>query len=322
MATSTDTDHIVRTDMERIFRPLSGRQPIADAPTRFDREGLTRRTHARAGAARWITWAAPALLILFIAAFAVRQLTADFADRSAPNSPAERVAQRSAVPPRAEPIAPPEAEPRPEAGANPPSNVEDAPRPSRATPAPVFYARVEPRSEPDGARPAVAPSPAPRARETAPRARETARPALVAASDLHVREDASRSASTPAPAARPGGTREAVAARPSPAPRPAAVAPSVRPVRRPQLASSPAPARCTPGSEEDHCIYRDVLTAHNRLSASYERARRSGVPGLYLYGVKVRWERARRIAEDEPDEAIARYNGLADFLDRSSRGEP
>ncbi|PAX07325.1 hypothetical protein [Sphingomonas lenta] len=278
--------------MERVFRPLGARPSGSQALVPQERGGGVAR--ARKGG-RWITVAAPALLLLFLLAFAVHRLTAGVGGPTATQAPEVRVAQRpaaQAAPPSADPTAPPTPDAVADLKLQPDRPVPDA----TAGASPRADESPEPRSSP----PAAAPSAAPRSGEA--RRSEDVAPATAARSS-EARERAARGA-TPAP--RPSATRVLAAAPPE---------------RRTQRATAPRRRGCAPGSPEDHCIYQDVLAAHNRLSASYERAKRSGVPAEYLFGVRARWARARKVADDEPDAAIARYNRLADFLDRSSRGE-
>lgn len=70
MATDLERDRLVRADMERVFRPLAGRARASD-PTGYD-DGDVRRRAAPPRGGRWVTFAAPVLLVLFVVALAVR----------------------------------------------------------------------------------------------------------------------------------------------------------------------------------------------------------------------------------------------------------
>ena len=120
---------------------------------------------------------------------------------------------------------------------------------------------------------------------------------------------------------------------PDAAPAPSKQAPASRDVRRrPQpLAIVAAPRHssdrsqavasgrsCPPGSEEDRCIYRDVTEADGRLRAAYADAVRDGAPSDELAAIHRRWVRARDLSLDAPDEAIRRYDRLAEELDTLS----
>ncbi|MFS0772141.1 hypothetical protein [Sphingomonas sp. 1P08PE] len=109
--------------------------------------------------------------------------------------------------------------------------------------------------------------------------------------------------------ARPAGAAEQVQEVPPPV-RTAAAR------RRPAVASD-----CPPGSDDDRCIYRDVVGADRRLRAAYDDATQAGVPTDELVAVRRRWDRARAISLSEPDETIRRYDRLTERLDDLTRGE-
>jgi hypothetical protein len=79
---------------------------------------------------------------------------------------------------------------------------------------------------------------------------------------------------------------------------------------------------CTPGSDEDRCIYQDVLNADARLRTAFGRAQRDGVSNAQLAKIRARWSEARRDADYDPDGTISRYNQLANALDRIARHDP
>lgn len=81
--------------------------------------------------------------------------------------------------------------------------------------------------------------------------------------------------------------------------------------RRPTVAAN----GCAPGSNEDRCIFADVLAADRRLRAAWSRATRAGVPNDDLVAIRRRWTRARGISLESPDETIRRYDALATALD-------
>ena len=76
----------------------------------------------------------------------------------------------------------------------------------------------------------------------------------------------------------------------------------------PPVRSAP---RCAPGSTDNACIYQDVLNAHKRVAAAYDDAVSAGVPRNALVAARRRWDNARSVSLDAPDEAIRRYDRLA-----------
>lgn len=95
---------------------------------------------------------------------------------------------------------------------------------------------------------------------------------------------------------------------------PATPAPPRRAVER--VRPAPRAARdCPPGSTENRCIFADVLAADRRLRTAYARATQAGVPTRELVTIRRRWNRARGISLDAPDETIRRYDELAARLD-------
>ncbi len=153
---------------------------------------------------------------------------------------------------------------------------------------------------------------------------------------------------TPAPARAPASAYVAAAPRPvptaipvaepatpemtpddfGPAPvddRPAAaivvppVAPDTAAGRTAPPRRAAAAADCPPGSDEDRCIYQDVVSADRRLRAAYDAAVRAGVPTGELVAVRRRWDRARAISLDAPDETIRRYRQLTERLEDLTR---
>ncbi|WP_242182449.1 hypothetical protein [Sphingomonas sp. CARO-RG-8B-R24-01] len=123
----------------------------------------------------------------------------------------------------------------------------------------------------------------------------------------------------PRPAVRPAyaatRTRSATPAASAPGNR---VSPSFR--ARTDAEDAASAGRCPPGSNEDRCIYQDVLAADARLRRAYRQARQGGVPTWQLTEINQRWRRARDLAQDDPDGTIQRYDRLADQLDRARQG--
>lgn len=273
--TDLDKDRIVKSDMERVFRPLAGRSPAPEYEPAFERDARTRRRSAGVrGGFRWLSFAAPVLLVLFVAAFAIRfGITEPAAYRSAREPSAEPPAQ--AVAPRSTAVAAPAAAPRPVPVAEEVARA-DRTRPLTAEAPPREAGPELPMQEPEIATRATRPT----------FGRRTERPTARAAGPAVVASAASER-------------------RISRAPR--------------RSASSDEP--CAPGSEEDRCIYQDVMHADARLRAAYARATRNGVPTSDLAGVRRRWSRAQRVSLDAPDEAIRRYDRLADELHYLSDAE-
>lgn len=148
-----DRDRVVKSDMERIFRPAAGRfrarMPVSPAAGRDGDD----RPRARGGM-RWVTLAAPVLVVMSVGAFAVRQGTTLWrAERPAPAASAE---------------------PRPQAAA-PLTAAATA-----STPAPVPVSVPAPASSPG-------PDPAPRATSSVERPVEAA--AKKAAEKKAIRRD-------------------------------------------------------------------------------------------------------------------------------------
>ncbi len=130
--------------------------------------------------------------------------------------------------------------------------------------------------------------------------------------------------SSPSDVAPPAATTAALPdSQPTPAPRikttrsaniiDDSVADVSAPVRR---IAPPLQRDCPPGSEENRCIYRDVLAADARLRLAYNRARQAGVADNILRAANRRWQQALQRSEDAPDLAIERYNRLATMLDQ------
>ncbi|GGB35935.1 hypothetical protein GCM10011380_26650 [Sphingomonas metalli] len=110
---------------------------------------------------------------------------------------------------------------------------------------------------------------------------------------------------------------------PPPAPpRPAAVR-TERSVETDREPPAPRTRRdgCAPGSRDDACIYGDVLAADRRLRRAYDAATRAGVETDSLVAIRRRWNRARGISLDAPDETIRRYDELTEQLDDLLRSE-
>lgn len=278
-----DRNQIVRSDMERVFRPLAGRSPAPEHQAALDRHARAGRGSAGLrGGFRWLTFAAPVLLVLFVAAFAIRFATV------------ESAASRTARKPSAGPLAP---------AAAPRDTAVIASSAAKPSPVPGIVLKIVELARADRSRPSTAePSePTPREAAPAPRAGAPAVPARAALADK-------------------GRRTESRAARVGTAPVLAAVKSKARPPRA-RTRPSPAEARCPPGSLEDRCIYQDVLNADARLRAAYERATRNGVRTSELAAVRRRWARAQRSSLDEPDETIGRYGRLADELDSLSGAE-
>lgn len=130
--------------------------------------------------------------------------------------------------------------------------------------------------------------------------------------------------SSPSDAAPPAATTASLPqSQPAPVPRVKAT-PSAN-IIDDSVADVPAPVRriapplqrdCPPGSEENRCIYRDVMAADARLRLAYNRARQAGVAGNILRAANRRWQQALQRSEDAPDLAIERYNRLTTMLDQ------
>ena len=80
--------------------------------------------------------------------------------------------------------------------------------------------------------------------------------------------------------------------------------------------AAPLQRDCPPGSEENRCIYQDVMAADARLRLAYKRARQAGVAENILRTTNLRWRQALQRSQDAPDLAIERYNRLATMLDQ------
>ena len=76
---------------------------------------------------------------------------------------------------------------------------------------------------------------------------------------------------------------------------------------------------CRPGSEENHCIYRDVREADRRLVAAYRAAADAGVPRREMLAVRRLWTRALAVSLDDPDGTIRTYDDLARRLREAAR---
>lgn len=300
MATNTDRDDIVRADMTRIFQRLGERATGSVPPTLADRGNKVR--HAPTGRNQRMVLTMSALSLLVAGAFAMRYSTAIPIKK-----PVQLEAKKVAQTPEAL-ILTPRAESRVRSTAGPlgsSNHVEPVPRSSRSLPEATLSAggtSQEMTSQLVAARRStLQPTRASRTNDLPTQVVRT----LSTQSEKARQRPRSELTLTPRAATRRviAATRGARSARPS------------------QKKSVFSPERCTSGSLEDRCIYQDVLSAHDRLSASYEQAKRNGMPAEYLTGVRARWARARRVATDEPDKAIERYNRLADFLDRFSQAE-
>ncbi len=244
MTTNFERDRHVRDDMERVFG-LAGAAPTGDgarapAPIASPAAPVTASTSVAAprSGRRWILFAAPLLVAVFVIVLAVK-----FAMTLVPDNAAAPAAERPAAT----------------------AYTATAPRPAPAE-TPVAE-DVAVGMTPDDFGPAPIDD----------------RPATAVA-DL----------------------------RDAPAAAPAAASPVAD--RRPADRRSRA-ADCPPGSEDDGCIYQDVVGADRRLRAAYDDAARAGVPTGELVAIRRRWDRARAISLDAPDETIRRYNQLTDRLE-------
>jgi hypothetical protein len=130
------------------------------------------------------------------------------------------------------------------------------------------------------------------------------------------------------PAAVDDGAPEPEAAVPAgraadrPAPVPTPLAPRPRAVVRTAAKAAPAAAPqddCRPGSEENHCIYREVRAADRRLVAAYHAAAEAGVPRREMLAVRRIWTRALAVSLDDPDGTIRTYDELARRLRDAAR---
>ncbi len=106
---------------------------------------------------------------------------------------------------------------------------------------------------------------------------------------------------------------------------PATIAPA-RPARASgrAMAAKSAPVAapgddCRPGSEENHCIYREVRAADRRLVAAYHAAAEAGVPRREMLAVRRIWTRALAVSLDDPDGTIRTYDDLARRLRDAAR---
>ncbi len=90
------------------------------------------------------------------------------------------------------------------------------------------------------------------------------------------------------------------------------------------MAATAAPASaadrdCRPGSQENHCIYREVREADRRLVAAYHAAADAGVPRREMLAVRRVWTRALAVSLDDPDGTIRTYDELARRLRDAAR---
>lgn len=123
---------------------------------------------------------------------------------------------------------------------------------------------------------------------------------------------------TPAAAKTASATRRPARASARKAPAPV-VASRDRAYGEERPRSRRASSTCGPGSTSDACIYRDVRYAHNRLVKAYLDAAQAGVDRRDLIDARRRWDRARDISLEEPDETIRRYDDLTAYLRTASR---
>ena len=84
-----------------------------------------------------------------------------------------------------------------------------------------------------------------------------------------------------------------------------------RPIPSQSAPATRSAAACPPGSTDNACIYQDVLNAHRRVAAAYDDAVSAGVPRKSLVAARRRWDSARSVSLEAPDEAIRRYDRLA-----------
>jgi type IV secretory pathway VirB10-like protein len=127
----------------------------------------------------------------------------------------------------------------------------------------------------------------------------------------------------------PAATEQPVSAvTPAPRAEPRAPAPIAadRPTRAAgrAMAAKAAPAAagdddCRPGSEENHCIYREVRAADRRLVAAYQAAAEAGVPRREMLAIRRIWTRALAVSLDDPDGTIRTYDDLARRLRDAAR---
>lgn len=100
----------------------------------------------------------------------------------------------------------------------------------------------------------------------------------------------------------------------------------VRPDREQAAVSQPstrqAEGACARGEASDACIYQDVVAADRRLRDAYADAVRDGAPVRSLAGIRSSWRKASDLSLREPDEAIRRFDRLADELRRLDGAAP
>ncbi|WP_375403546.1 hypothetical protein [uncultured Sphingomonas sp.] len=290
MATGLETHDAVTADMERIFQPLAGRALVPA----FHHDERPRRRGRAGRARRWAPYAASALLALIVAALAIGY---GITDRSTPG--ATRIA--AAVPP---PM-------------SLPTTVD--------VPVPSISSTIDERS--NATSPATVPSPEGSPAVPSATNRPATSPPRVAAFAAVLPRRADEAASGPRAAASIDPVpparllRATVPARPEAEPRRVASSPvAIAASRRAARSRTAAAARpCVPGSEDDRCIYQDVLAADARLRRAYDRALQAGTANLWMSAIKRRWVDARYDSLDDPDGTIRRYDRLAAALDNKRR---